>query len=250
MPFQSIPSLLAWQPPQIVQYIGGDILQEETKLCYFGAPKSFKSLYATQTAICIALGIPILGFPTKACKVCYLQAEVPQLAFRNRIYKMVLNGGLPQGKNTLANLVVSTNRSFKLDRANDLKQLEADLAKEKPKVLILDPWYKLLTVEDNAAYSRTQDIMDMLIDKHKLSIIMVHHDTVPQMDWTTGQQQTWFHPRGPRTVEGWFDSIIQVTGDVETDERRLKFETRNAQQLIRPMDIVLDRSKLWLEKKP
>jgi len=243
MPFESLQTLLAYQPPPVTQYIGSDILLEETKMCLFGPPKAFKSLAAQQLGFCIAAGIPWLGFKTTQSKVCYLQAEVSIPMFRDRVYKMAHNVGTPNGA-----YVFQTDRGFRLDAPSHVKKLRIDLEKERPKVLILDPWYKMLSLQDNQSYDRTQDVMDSLIDEFKLSIVMIHHDTVPALDVGTGKTVSFFHPRGPRTVEGWFDSIVMIEGDILTDERKLIFELRHGQELLKPVKLVLDRSKLWIER--
>ena len=59
-----------------------------------------------------------------------------------------------------------------------------------------------------------------------------------------------FHPRGPRTIEGWFDTLIQIDGELDSDVRTLAFETRHGQSLIKPIMVELDRSLLWLKPLP
>ena len=242
MKFQSVEELISWNPPNVLQYVHNDLLQIETKLCLFAAPKLYKSILAKQLAFCISSGSPWLGFDTTMARVALLQSEIPQVAFRSRILQMKNNVKMPLG-----NLYLRTDRNFKLDRRTDMEELRAWLRIKTPQVLILDPWYKMLTQEDNTTYSRTQDNLDGLIDEFKLSIVIIHHDTVPPRD--NNSPANWFHPRGPRTVEGWFDTIIQMTGDISSDERTLHFETRNSKNLIAPLEIKLDRDKLWLFKK-
>ena len=50
-------------------------------------------------------------------------------------------------------------------------------------------------------------------------------------------------------MEGWFDSIIQVDGDVSTDDRTLRFEMRHAHSLLKPLTVTLDRSTLTMRPK-
>lgn len=244
-PFESFESLIAWNPPQTVQYIGSDILLENTKLCIFGPPKLGKSILAAQLSLCLASGNDWLGFKTKQCKVAYIQSEVPKKEFRDRLHKMGANNGVPPGS-----AFYITDSGFKLDNHTTYKTLQTRLTSLKPKVLILDPWYKMLSREDNQHYSLSQDLMDALIKDFSLSIIMIHHDVVPQYDYKAGKHIEFFHPRGPRTVEGWFDSIIEIGGDIGTDERVLKFELRHGQYLPIPIPIKLNRNKLWLERVP
>lgn len=244
-PFESFESLIAWRPAPTVQYIGSDILLENTKMMIFAAPKMFKSLAAAQLSLCLASGQDWLGFKTIQCKVAYLQSEVPKKEFRDRLYKMGVNAVVPP--NTAFFI---TDSGFKLDNQAAYKALQVRLDHLRPKILILDPWYKMLSREDNQHYSQSQDLMDALIKDFNLSIIMIHHDTVPQYDYKAGKHVEFFHPRGPRTVEGWFDSIIELKGDIQTDDRVLNFELRHAHYLPKPMSLKLDRTKLWLERTP
>ena len=244
MPFESLQQLLLWSPPPVKQYVGAHILIGESKLCIFGAPKSFKSLIAQQLAFSIATGTDWLGFPTIQGRVMYLQCEISKPSFRQRVLQMS-----SQYKVAGANkpLWFDTNLTFKLDRQSDADYVDSQIRVLKPDILILDPWYKMLLTEDNHSYSRTQDFMDSLISKYKISIIMIHHDTVPMTDQTGAVIQR-FHPRGPRTVEGWFDSIIMVDGDITTDDRILKFEMRHAHSLLAPVKTKLDRNTLTMRR--
>lgn len=243
MPFEPLGSLLAWQPPAIPYWIGNHILPQSSKICIFAGPKKMKSILAQQICFCLSSGEPFLGYTTVQCKVGYLQCEIGKAEFQKRVWKMSHN--IPTVPN--ASLFFDTNLTFKLDRAKDLLALENSIIRNNIQVLVLDPWYKMLTVEDNAAYHRTGDTMDYLIQKLGISIIMIHHDTVPFIDQAGNEVQR-FHPRGPRTdVEGWFDTIIQMTGNIENDDRKLSFISRHSPDLMLPVEITLNRSRLWFE---
>jgi len=246
MPFETFQQLVAWNPPKPVQWIANDILAEEYKICIFGGPKMMKSILAQQTAMCLAADIPWLGYRVTQCRVMYLQGEITKYGFRLRVVKMASNLGkaIP-----LDALYFDSSFTFKLDRKSDIDRLRKDIARFNPKVLIIDPWYKMLSTEDNRAYDATKDVMDSLIADFGISVIMVHHDTVPKTD-VNGKVIKTFHPRGPRTIEGWFDTLIQIDGNIDSDIRTLIFETRHGESLIRPMTIELDRSALWLKLAP
>jgi RecA-family ATPase len=246
MPFETFQQLLAWNPPTPTQWIANDILSEEFKICIFGGPKMMKSILAQQTAMCLAADIPWLGYSVTKCRVLYLQGEITKFGFRLRVIKMARNLGAPIPPGSL---YFDSTFTFKLDRKSDIDRLRKDIAKLKPKVLIIDPWYKMLSTEDNRAYDTTKDIMDTLIADFSISIIMVHHDTVPKTDMN-GKIIKTFHPRGPRTIEGWFDTLIQIDGELDSDVRTLAFETRHGQSLIKPIMVELDRSLLWLKPLP
>lgn len=243
MAFETLSRLIGWSPTPTTQFIGSDILLKETKLCLFAAPKMFKSILAQQLGFCIAGGVPWLGFPITQGKVAYLQCEIPKAPFRDRVLKMSSNITTPSSMYHF-----ETDLSFKLERKTDRDTLYGFLAKEQPDILILDPWYKIMYEEGPSSYGRTQDIMDDIISRFRVTLVVVHHDTVPMADPRTGQQIHRFHPRGPRTVEGWFDSMIQIGGDIFTDKRTLRFELRHGQQLLQPMDIYMDRNVLWASR--
>ena len=118
----------------------------------------FKSILAQQLGFCIATGQDWLGFPTVQGKVALLQSEIAKKSFQNRVKIMARNYRTPIGM-----FVVDTDPRFKLDRNPDIIALKKALDKAQPEILILDPWYKMLTYEDNQAYSKTQDIMDDII---------------------------------------------------------------------------------------
>ena len=238
--FQDLYELLAWQHTHEPFIVDGSIILDETKALLHAAPKLMKSILAQQIAICVASGEPFLGFNTTQSKVLLLQSEIPSLQLQRRLYKMQPNGQVPAGW-----LKVRTDRNFKLDRQTDVKNLRLWLGIEQPKLLILDPWYKMLSVEDNKTYSKTQDVMDTLIDDFHISILMVHHTTVPQFDNRQGTYIATTRPRGPQTVEGWYDSIIQMQGNLFNDDRVLTFELRHSEVLVPPLPIRVDRSKLW-----
>lgn len=243
MPFQTYEELLAWNPPPVKQFISDYLLLEGSRLCFFGGPKLGKSVAAQQLCFCLATGQSWLGFKTQMAKVLYLQCELSKGLFRDRLRQMGRNFHPPTGS-----CLFETNLAFKLDRSSDFGRLRRDIEKERPNILIIDPWYKVLSMEDNAAYDRTKDNMDMLIQDYNISIVVIHHDTVPKLDATTGQPMTWFHPRGSRTVEGWFDTIIEISGDTQDDVRQLRFELRHGLSLLAPVNLRLNRTKFLMER--
>lgn len=244
MSFETLQELALWQPPPVIQLLGNHILLDETKMCLFGAPKLFKSLMAQQLGYCLATGIPWLGIPTTQCKVALLQSEIPKALFRNRMLSMSANVQLQNNR-----FYLDTNRGFKLDNNTHMNKLRGELQRIRPNVLILDPWYKMLSQEDNKTYAWTQDKLDNLIDEFKLSIVMVHHDTKP-LTTDKGDVVVSRFPRGSRTVEGWFDSILHITGDIDTDDRVMFFECRHSTTLLKPLEFTLDRQRLWAFERP
>jgi len=243
MPFQSLQELLLFRPPPIPEVISQGILYEGTKLVIFGEPKTYKSLIAEQLAFCIAVGTPWLGFHTLQQRVAFTQAEVPRWLFRKRTVAMASNITIPPNM-----LFFDTRRDLKLDRTTDLKEFEKDIARIAPKVLFLDPMYKYISGPEEPVVLRFADNLDYLIDKYHLTVVLVHHSRKPRATMSGSViDQGGSELRGP-IIEMWADSIIRVKGDLMVDERTLDFELRHADTLIYPVDVRLNRRRLWLER--
>ncbi len=243
MDIQAYEELLLWNPSPPRSIIAPEILIEETKLVLFGAPKTFKSLLAQQLGICFVTGTPWLGYDVEPSKVLYVQGEISKIPFKGRVLKMGSQYKIPPQQ-----LLFSSQFNMKLDRDSDMKELEGEIAKRKPNILMIDPAYKFLVTQTEDSISRFLGFLDYLIDAHHMCIILIHHSRKPRTN-PTGQliDMGGSELRGP-LYEQWADSIIRVTGDITSDYRVLDFELRHAQFLMNPITIKLDRGSLWFHK--
>ena len=247
----SYEDLLMWNPGPKEELIGSGLLMPQSKIVVFGAPKTYKSLLACQMACCLARGEDWLGFtPIQyqlngkqrySHKVLYVQCEIPHRAFRDRIVKM---GGMHPPAFDMLHL--QTDFQLRLDTQGGLNKLISWIESTRPSVIFIDPFYKILSNLDEATFNRLFDNVDSLIDKYSCSFVFVAHDTKPQNN-DKGQviHKGGAGMRGPRTLEGWFESIIEVRGDISTDDRQLIFETRHAEALIPALWLKLNRQQLW-----
>lgn len=242
----SISSLHTWSPPTVKQLIGNGLLIEGTKMIIFGGPKTFKSILCQQLAFSFIYGIPWLGFSIIPSSVLLIQAEIARQPFHQRIMKM--EGNLA-GMTATKSMNVSTTFTTKLDRSDGYHELNAAVAKCNPEVVILDPLYRLIAERDDQALTKFFDHMDWSITKYGYTLIVIHHER-KQFRGTDGNlvgagaQDM----RDSRLVEAWFDSIVHVQGDIQTDRRTMDFELRNAEALISPINFELERSSLWLKR--
>lgn len=243
MDIQAYEELLLWNPNPPRSIIAGEILIEQTKAILFGAPKTFKSLLAQQLAICFVTGMPWLGYNVEPSKVLYIQGEISRIPFKGRIVKMGGNYKIPPQQ-----LFFSSQFNMKLDRDSDQQDLEKEIVKRKPTILMIDPAYKFTLTQNEDSISRLLGYLDYLIDAHKICVILIHHSRKPRTN-PTGQliDMGGSELRGP-LYEMWADSIIRVTGDIASDYRQLDFELRHAQHMINPITIKLDRPTLWFHK--
>ena len=241
MKSESLQELLAWNPPPVKQYIGSHILIDQGRLLIFAPPKVGKSVLAQQLCFCIATGRDWLGYPTQPGRVLYLSLEGSKIMFRDRLYKVSQQfQGVPPNA-----LRFISGVDFKLTRNADVADLHNIIARDQPNIVVLDPWYKMMSDGDVKTYEQTMDKMDQIISKFGVALVVVHHDTVPQHS-TSGKVIKQFHPRGPRTVEGWFDSIIGIEGDPFHDERVFRFELRHSTTLQPDLKGRLDRNRLMM----
>jgi len=240
-----------WQPGPVIDLVGSGILIPESKIVLFAAPKMFKSLLAAQMACCLSRGEDWLDFtpqqfltinppPRYALKTLYVQCEIPHRRFRDRLVKMGFHH-----PPTLGMLHVQTEFTLKLDTAAGFNKLVSYLDAVHPDVCFIDPFYKCLSNLDEATFNRFYDNIDSLIAKYHCSFVFIAHDVKPS---TNDKGQVVYKGgaalRGPRTLEGWFESIIEVRGDINTDIRQLIFETRHSEHLIPYTNIFMNRDQL------
>jgi len=242
----SLQDLLIWKPAPVKQVIGSGVLLAQTKLVIFGAPKTMKSLIAQQLAFCLGTGSPWLGFSTEMSRILYVQGEISQIPFRGRVVQMSRNATLPPNA-----LHFATEFGLKLDRDSGMDELKKGLDsiarryKAPIEVLMVDPLYKFVSDSSESSIQRMVDNLDILLDRENITLVMVHHSRKAQLTSSGAVvDMGGAELRGP-LIEQWADSIIRVRGDISSDHRVLDFELRNATSLLNPINIELDRKRLW-----
>jgi RecA-family ATPase len=73
------------QSHQEVPKYWGKLLREKGRLAVIGAAKSNKSFFAIQLGLCMATGKPFLEIPTTVCNVLYLNFEISEESFQERL---------------------------------------------------------------------------------------------------------------------------------------------------------------------
>tara|TARA_Y100000310_G_scaffold193641_1_gene193599 strand:+ start:6101 stop:6844 length:744 start_codon:yes stop_codon:yes gene_type:complete len=243
MKIRSYQEMLLWQPPPMKEIVSDGILYEQTKMVLFGGPKLGKSILAQQLSFCLSIGIPWLGYNTQPSKVLYVQSEISERLFKDRVESMGQTLRLVQIPPQ--NLLFSTITGFHLDHSTASQQLHQVVAKHQPQVLILDPKYKLVSSNDENAIVRFTDTVDSLIHNYQIAVVVIDHSRKPKMA-STGSiiDMGGFELRGP-IVEQWADGIIRLRGDLSSDLRIIDFELRHAVRFLRPKQILLQRQPLW-----
>jgi len=171
---ESLGEFLAWKPPYIEQVIGNGILIPQGKAIIFGPYKSWKSMTAIDLAFRLATGSPWLGFDTTLSTVLIIQLEIPKAAYQKRVNKYIFGNKL----SPMNNLFLLTTQQLKLDKGWGIALLEQWIAEVKPQVIIVDPIFKVVSGRLTDEYDVRQftDRMDEIIEKHKVSLILIHHE--------------------------------------------------------------------------
>lgn len=234
--------MLVWRPPPEKPVVAEGILLEENKLVLFGGPKVGKSLVAQQLAFCVAAGHPWLGFAVTQGTVMYIQGEISRNAFHGRVLKMTGNVLAPANK-----LFFSTKFGLYLNLRGAASELGGALEKYKPNLLILDPLYRLVSHPDELSLLSFVAAIDSLIERHHFSIVLVHHSRKPRIGPQGIMDMGGWELRGP-VIEQWADSIIHMRGNPLDDNRTLDFELRHGVNQLNPIEIMLNRQRLWFNR--
>lgn len=241
MKAQNLNELLAWQPPHQQYIIDRGILVPQTKLILYGKWESWKSMLAMHTAFMITMGMPWFGFSTTKTPVYTLQIEIPKAQFQNRVAKYVKHNQLFPD-----NLYFRTEYFIKLDKTPYLVELERELEASACQVLMVDPAYKVLSGQlvDEMDVRRFIDGLDLLIDKLKLTLIMIHHDRKT----TLVDGQPYSSPDdmfGSSIFIDWCDTAIRSSKTSKDGEVILSFDkVRHAEEELKPITVRVDRATL------
>lgn len=181
--FESLPSIrsakdLLSNPPQKPPEVVEGLLHQGCKMVLGGASKSNKTWVLIDLAISVATGKSWWEFPTVKGQVLYLNFELPEAFFAERIKSVALAKGLKLPKASRG-LVVSANEVDPPEAldvwnlrgyATDFEKLEAEITRmagRKYTLICLDPTYKLLGDRDE---NRAGDIASLLNGFERLAV--------------------------------------------------------------------------------
>lgn len=207
-PFE-LDDFLKWTPPTLVSIVTNGLMYSGTKVIIYGKYKSLKSMLATRFCMSVSQGKPWMGFETSKSSVMYLQLEVPNPMLQKRIAKMSLLLDAAHEP-----FYIWTEPTIKIDTIEGYGRIEEQIVKFKPKVLVIDPIYKIMTGDllNTKDVQTLTDWIDRLIDKYQLSILLVHHTR-------KGAYEEWGSDDmlGSVIFSAWADTIIKITRKVNKE---------------------------------
>jgi len=246
----TLTELLAWKPPYQEYIIANDILLSQGTMGIYGAEGAWKSQIALDLTFRVSTGKDWFGFKTILSPVYYFQSEIPQGPLQKRAYKYAIGNAMSTN-----NCWFCTELYEKIDKGWGYAELEKEIARTSPQVLIIDPVYNSVSAKlvDDYEVGLFLDRMNMLRSKYKVAIVFIHHNR--QAEHVEGQSfryntDEWF---GSSRFKRWLDTMIYVELVNDADplvDLKLTFEkTRHAETKILPIEIQANRLDLTLKRR-
>jgi hypothetical protein len=187
-----------------------------------GPAKAFKTWVAAELALAVATGSPALGrfAAPDPGPVVFFGAEDPPPDLRLRFDSIARARRLDLAKAPLLLLDVA---QLRLDDQVHLRRLHRTLARHKPRLLVLDPFVRLVAgLDENSArdVSAVLGALRTLQREHEVTILLVHH--MRKSPAANPAQQL----RGSGDFSAWLDSGLYLTR--HGDDRVLVVEHRSA----------------------
>ena len=187
-----------------------------------GPPKAFKTWVAAELALAVAAGTPAFGrfaVPVPG-PVLFFGAEDSPPDLRSRFDHIARWRGVDLAKVPLFLLDIA---QLRLDDAGHLDRLHHTVALHAPRLLVLDPFVRLVTgLDENSArdVSAVLGALRTLQRERDVTILLVHH--MRKSPAAHPAQQL----RGSGDFSAWLDSGLYLTRD--GDDRVLVVEHRSA----------------------
>jgi len=187
-----------------------------------GPPKAFKTWVAAELALAVATGTPAFGrfaVPDPG-PVLFFGAEDPLPDLRTRFDGIARARRLDLAQAPVLLLDIA---QLRLDDTAHLDRLRRTLALHRPRLLVLDPFVRLVTgLDENSAreVSAVLGALRTLQREHDVTILLVHH--MRKSPAAHPAQQL----RGSGDFSAWADSALYLTR--HDDERLLVVEHRGA----------------------
>ena len=173
-PIKSYSELIKDNIPEPDILIEG-MLHRGGKLLLGGGSKAFKSWSLIDLALSLHAGVPWWGQSCKQARVLFINFEIQEWSFRNRLADVIKAKGL-EGK--ADDFDVWTLRGYAADLTLIRPMIEKQIEGRGYKAIILDPNYRLMGDRDENSAGDMSTLMnefEYLATRHNLSIILSHH---------------------------------------------------------------------------
>lgn len=186
-----------------IDYIIEQKLRRYAKYSIIAKWKAGKSFFTIQAGMAIAAGTEFLGFKTTRANVLYINFEISEEMFQQRVQDMhhVLGYDLSRFKYlTITDLSLDEHT----EELNEI--LNQSIAESFPiEVLIIDPRWKAVKRDSNQdeVLNAFCVNLDKIISQYRVTLIIVHHEGAATRENKAGKGSTVF--------EAWLDGWIKIT---------------------------------------
>jgi len=230
MSFHEIVNDESEPPPPIID---DGVLLDRSLLLVVGQPKANKSFLALNMGVAIASGTDFAGFSVvDNHRVLFLSAEGGYYSNRERIKTITAD----IEEEDLQEIFFSTKVVPDLGNDSDDNIFKACIEEYKPKVLILDPFIRFHTADENSSSSMSNIFAKIrkLIDEHDIAVILVHHE---------GKNAS-KGGRGSSVIHAEYDSCITL--EKKNSKHLFKFDMRHV-ETPEPKELIFNTDTFWFE---
>lgn len=185
-----------------IDYIIEQKLRRQAKYSVIAKWKAGKSFLTIQAGMAIAAGADFLGFKTTMANVLYINFEISEEMFQQRVQDMhhVLGYDLSRFK-----YLTITDLSLDLHTRELDEILTQSISEGFPiEVVVIDPRWKAVKRDSNQdeVINAFAVNLDKLIHQYKITLIIVHHEGVATRSNKAGKGSTVF--------EAWLDGWLTI----------------------------------------
>ena len=200
--------------------VEGLLHKEEILLCSATA-KTGKTFLAIELAKSVITGNLFLNeFKTTKGRVLYFETELTGFFLKERLSKML------NFEDENSDQLLICKQSIKIDSSEGSMELYKALEFYKPDLVILDPFYRLHSKNEDKAQEMAQvlSFIKSLAQQFKTAFFILHHEG--KKGESTGNQIS-HRPRGSSAFADVPDVIVSMTRVNEQKACRLSIENRN-----------------------
>ena len=219
------------EPPKPI--VDDGVLLDKSLLIIIGRHKSNKSFLALNMGTAIVSGTDFAGFKiVDKQRVLILSAEGGYYPNRDRIQTIARD----IDSEDLENIFFSNKLVPDLSNDDDYSMLKGLIDDLKPKVLILDPFIRFHTVDENSSSKMSAILSKIraLIEDYDIAVILVHH---------TGKD-AFKGGRGSSVIHGEYDSSITI--EKRKESHIFRFDMRHV-ETPEPMTAKFNSETLWFD---
>lgn len=219
--------------------IGGDLLDVGGLMLVVGPTSVGKSYFLLQLAMSFVTGTAICGqwAVRRPFSVYLVQAEIGRKRFQQRVGKLWANFQSA----TAVPLWLESPYDLKLDAAEGLAAVEAEIIERGVEILIIDPLrpFHSRNENDSQEMQRLFDSFLRLQFKHDVAIVFAHHDRKPSAD---NFGKSIYETRGNTIITDRPDTILRLRPTKQPTVVEAVWEkARNAAELPPKQQLTGDR---------